>query len=167
MAAVPTSACFHPSSSEVTGIQVPTKTLLCSLHLQEQRGPPPPVGAAPAERRGWSPALLGTCPAPGSSTVQVFSISQLPCFVQFLLLGVFAVLSENMKIHTNVPSHSGNEEHLTVLQSTTTLTSILRASWGKLRPTVMLNVSFFSKGLCKSFTICYELNVSSTQNHTL
>lgn len=92
-----------------------TKTLLlCSLHLQEQPGQRPPVCAAPEERRVWSLTLFGTCPAPDSLTVQVFSISQLLCFAQFLLLGVFAVLSENMKIHINVPNHSGNEERLSV-----------------------------------------------------
>lgn len=116
MAAVPTAACFHLSSNEVTQIQGPTKTLLCSLPRQEQRGAQPPAGAAPAECLGWSPALFGTCPAPDSLTARVFSISQLPCFAQFLLLGVFAVLSENMKININVPSHSGNEGHLTVLK---------------------------------------------------
>lgn len=116
---VPTAAGFHLSYNVVTQIQVPTKTLLCSLRLREPWGPQPLVGAAPSERPVWSPALCGTCPAPDSLTVQVFSISQLPCFALFLLLGVFAVLSENVKIQINVPSHSGNEEHLIVLKSRT------------------------------------------------
>lgn len=114
-----TAAHFHLSSNEVTQIQVPTKTLRCSLHPQEQRGPRRPVGAVPAEHPVWSPAPCGTCPAPDSLTVQVVSTSQLPCFAQFLQLGVFAVLSENMKIHITVPSHSGNEEQLAVLQTRT------------------------------------------------
>lgn len=105
------------SCSEVTQIQVPTKTLLCLLHLQGQPAQPPPVGAAPAGHLGWSPVLCGTCPAPDSSTVQVSSIFQLPCFAPFLLLGVFAVLSENIKNYNIAPIHSGNEKHLTVVKN--------------------------------------------------
>lgn len=88
---------WHIFIGEVTQIQVLNKILLCLLHLQGQPAQPPPVGAAPAAHLGWSLILCGTCPAPDSSAVQVSSICQLPCFAHFLLLGVFAVLSEHIK----------------------------------------------------------------------
>lgn len=91
-------------------IPVSSNTVAHSLHLQKQPAQPPPAGAALEEHLIWSLILCGTCPTHDSSTVRVFSISQFLCFAQFLLLGVFAVLSEEKKIHITVTVHSGGED---------------------------------------------------------
>lgn len=93
-------------------MEVSSNTRVHSLHLQKQPARPPPAGAAPGEHPISSPTLCGTCPAHDSSTVQVFSISQSLCFAWFLLPGVFAVLSANLKkCLIIVRVHSGGAEY--------------------------------------------------------
>lgn len=75
-----------------------SNSLVHSLHLKERLVQPPPAGAALGEHLIWSLTLCGTCPAHGSLTVRVFSISPLLCFAPFPRLGVFAVLSASTRI---------------------------------------------------------------------